>query len=255
MSRYAWHPLHAPSLPTHAVASKIALIGPIGKCLETAVYELCDEDDAAEDGCNSDNGIDSSGSAVAETDSASELVHCPGPIPSKNDVDGSNKAPRSSYKLYPLKNAMDQAMAASILESYGHFVANTVFDNRKKTQSPSSTKDQLFTSPSLTAPAALLRGEIDHYNRIGGQWRVVVKNAILTSRNMAQVDNGRDGRGQRTRLMLDWDSKGASASNCLNAETGYDCINAATKKRKPKDREDSYHFKGKVQILAYDDDT
>ena len=287
MSRYSWHPLQPPPLPTHAIASKIALIGPIGKCLETALYELCDEDrpHSAEDWCNCDNGTDACGGIFAETNSTSKLDPYPGPIhrdcdnhTSKNDMNGANaptkremskthpskndtnlpdsKAPRSTYESSPQNNAIDEAMALSILESYSHSVANTIFDNRKKTQTQSSTKDQLVTSTKVTAPAALLKGEIDHYNRIGGQWRVVVKNAVLTSRNVVQVDNGRDGRGQRTRLVLDWDGSGAPASNCdLNTEAVNDCTTRATKKRTLSDCVDSYRFKGTIQILAYDDDT
>ncbi|KAL7519145.1 hypothetical protein ACHAWX_003938 [Stephanocyclus meneghinianus] len=285
MSRYLWHPLHPPPLPTHAIASKIALIGPIGKCLEAALYELCDEDGPhdAEDGCSCDKCPDDCDCIFAETDSTSKLDQYTGPIhrdcdnhASKNDMNGANvppkrafksnpskhdsnrpesKARRSTYESSPRRNEMDQSIALSILESYSHSVANTIFDNRKKSQSQSSTKDQLFTSTKI-APAALLKGEIDHYNRIGGQWRLVVKNAVLTSRNVAQVDNGRDGRGQRTRMMLDWDGNGAPATNYdINTEAVNDSTTRATRKRTLTDRVDSYRFKGTVQILAFNDDT
>lgn len=222
MSQYAWHPLHPPAPSNSDASSRIALISPIGKCLQDALDELCEQDR----------------SLIEDA--------LPNPNESKDASSVECHADKYELKSSVERNAMDLSMTKSILESYAHAVLNTSFDNRSKKQAASTAtassamSDQSTTS--TTAPAALLRGQIQHYNRIGGQWRIIVTNATLIPRNVCA-----DAKG-RKRWMLDW------GDHCTENEASQYSNVECTKKRRV-DGAEEYHFKGSIQVLAYDDDT
>jgi hypothetical protein len=223
--KYAWHPPRPPSPPNSSIASKIAILGPIGKCLEAALEELCEQDrQGATELCDGADG-----------ESADETVE----------------------KRTQVKVAMDETMSKSICESYAQSVANTTHDSRTKNSESIPTKTACAhpsapTNSTCTAPAALLKGEIVHYNRIGGQWRIIVKNATLMPR-LVKVDVGAT---SRKRVMLDWNDNDVSvAANDCDEENRIDKSDDGGKKRKACDDSDVYHFEGPIQLLAYNDET
>ena len=225
-TRYTWHPPHPPSPPNATITSKIAAILPVGKCLETALNELREEDQ-----CETH--------AVRLNAADSE------PLVSKNNVLNNSKETNDSSQKK--RNAMDQSLTDAIMQSYAQSVTHTTYDKRKKAQSYSYKRDDAVNKLHIP-PAALLKGDIEHYNRIGGQWRIVVKNPVLLPRRV-KVDMGSSTRGKR--LMLDWDDDKTTTNNDL----GEDLENRAVpKKRKTVENTEAYRFEGTIQVLAYNDD-
>lgn len=226
MSKYSWHPEHPPSPPDKAIASRIAAIGPIGKCLETALDELVEED-------RREAETTSAVSADDATAAAADTSHKP------------NDKATSINRI-----SMDESFAKSILQSYADSVASTSYDHRTKYSASSTNRGASGThhaASSKTAPAALLTGEIQHYNRIGGQWRIVVKNATLLPRRVINSV----GKTGRKRVMLDWEGPENS-----DDDASKDSADEIQKKKKKKgDDEKAYKLDGTVQILAYNDDT
>ena len=219
-SKYSWHPPRPPSPPNPTISSKIAAIGPIAKCLEVALEELCSQE------YQCDRSHDYGG---AEVTTAYD----------KCTPDEAGQCKR---------NAMDEIIAKSILQNYIQSVASTSYDNRKKGDSAYQALQQTTTAginKVITAPAALLKGEIQHFNRIGGQWRIIVKNATLMPRQV-KVGVGRNGR---KRVILDWkDDHDCDEDDGVEEET-------AGKRRKAEKGAEPYRIEGTVEVLAYNDDT
>ena len=221
--KYSWHPQRPPSPPDPSIASKIAAIGPIAKCLEEALTELREEDRRV-----------TTGKAARDRDDSSKT---------EDDIEESVSAVKQ-------KDSLNEELSQSIIKSYADCVATTTYDNRTKKinqshthHSTSSTLQSPSSDNNTTAPSALLKGEIEHFNRIGGQWRIIVKNATLIPRR-TKVDVGKSGR---KRLSLDW--------NTNDTDCGKNEDDSNEKSRKKTKRESEYHFKGKVEVLAYNDDT
>ena len=163
---------------------------------------------------------------------------------------------------------MDKSISKSIMEAYGKAVAKTNFDpesanNNKRIPpdvSPNNNKGNTnHDAITTTAPAAMLTGEIDHYNRIGDRWRIVLKNASIKPRKTTTITNGMTGHSLRRRLVMDWDDgKGGKDSQSTVGDEG------RKKNRGARQRDgngigddteaEAYRLKGTVQILAYDDD-
>ena len=296
-SKYAWHPQTRPPPADQSIAERIAAIGPVGKCLETALHELLMEDcqqkeevmvgsegtsqmmcDTAEDcetnanGMNSSHitgrkrkqptGYDDARDMYAKKYPSSEVLNEGASESSILNSNSNNK--KSIIRL-------DNSMVKSILESYSKAVSITKFDQEKKIYPGSTSSDTItssqHTNPRTTteiiAPAAILKGDIDHYNRIGGQWRIVVKNAILKPRSLTRIDNGMTGRSFRTRTVLDWDNNDGSEGTRKkesalesSAKSGRNCANdKETTDYTAEDDDSVHHFRGTIQILAYDDTT
>lgn len=245
------------------------MMGPVGRCLETALDELLAEDDQSamatrDDGGNGSGGTTSvagsngrNGTDYESPGKKLDLPHakttadggrdCDGAVDDANENNG--RSVRESTSNIDVR--LDDAMSRSILESYRKSVVETKFDHERK---PSSVSRADPTSDTA-APAAMLTGEIDHFNRIGGQWRIVVKNAVLKSRSLTTVDNGMPGRSCRKRTVLDWDDDDDDA----NVEGRKKSASSAASDKGvngEKGKNDSsgvHHFLGTIQILAYDD--
>jgi hypothetical protein len=153
-------------------------------------------------------------------------------------------------------------MSRSIIESYRKAVIETKFDHvqRLKTIPPatlSHVNNSMTTVNNVVAPAAMLKGEIYHYNRIGGQWRIVVKNAVLKRRSLTTMDNGMAGRSCRRRTVLDWgddndDDDDDDPAKDVDGQRQGASLTGSNAKR--NDDKSDVHL-GTIQILAYDDDT
>ena len=102
----------------------------------------------------------------------------------------------------------DADMTSRIMQAFGEAVVDTNWDAKKYDGKPK-------------APAALLRGRLQHYNRVGQNWRIVVEDATLTPR--IPLDPNRR-RRDRTSL---WEAD-------------------ATKQQ-------AIPVGGKIQLLVYDD--
>jgi len=253
-SKYAWHPPYRPPPADPSIAMRVAMMGPLGKCLETALDELLAEDQhdggghnhGRRDGSGSNhhatleiNGHDDSNGYVSTNNN--------GQLHQENENDSESTTPtRRDHDV-----TFDAAMKKSILESYCKAVVETKFDDESNPSSAGATK----TSTSHTdAPAAMLMGEIDHYNRVGGQWRIVVKNACLKRRSTTHIDNGKTGRSCRKRMVLDWnDDHGDDNDN--DAHRAINDTGGVPEKKLSGNSSDVHHFPGTIQILAYDDDT
>lgn len=282
MSRkYPWHPASRPPPADASLAASIALIGRVGKCLQTALDEIQKQDDAASiTASDSDDG----GFVAA---AAAGRDHCEGrnnkgtsldevPLTTevqkrcllsagkkRNRAESSDEISSEQSITHDADETavttiirMDESISKSIMEEYGNAVATTNFDVQK-----SESIDYKLVHASATnttAPAAMLRGEIDHYNRIGDRWRIVVKNAVIKPRKTTIITNGMTGHSLRRRLVLDWDDEGSDGKNTQvnNGGKKWEKGGAALELKKgggdDDDDAESYHFKGTVQVLAYD---
>lgn len=276
MSRYPWHPASRPPPADSSLAANIALLGRVGKCLEAALDEIQKEDDDA----IAATAVDDGGGSVAtaadrDCDDRNKAAVAMGKADPTNEEnrsyigqkrkraasysDESSSERRSKTQHHHEAEAsatairMDKSISKSIMEAYGKAVAESNFD-----PTPSSEQNNLLATNSA-APAAMLTGEIDHYNRIGDRWRIVIKNAVIKPRKTTIITNGMTGTSLRRRHILDWDDEGSGG--CSN-----DAGTGGEKKRKKRgsgsseskhnddeDNDEAYHFKGTVQILAYDD--
>ena len=280
MSRYPWHPASRPPPADSSLAANIALLGRVGKCLEAALDEIQKEDDdaiaaaavdhgggsvatSADRDCDDRNKASALGKEVLTADNNEENRSYIDQKRKRADSYGDESSSEQRSKTQHHHDAdattatirMDKSISKSIMEAYGKAVAASNFD-----PNPSSDQNNLIASNSA-APAAMLTGEIDHYNRIGDRWRIVIKNAVIKPRKMTIITNGMTGTSLRRRHVLDWDDEGSGG--CSDAGAG------GEKKKKKKrgsgngaseskhnddeDNDEAYHFKGTVQILAYDD--
>ena len=222
------------------------MMGPVGKCLETALDEL-----------------------LAEDDNNSSIRSCSN---NNNDDDDEDESSSSSNDNTNNSIKLDKSISRSILESYRKAVVETKFDHHERqlnntisstTSSHNVNNNSTMASVNVVAPAAMIKGEIDHYNRIGGQWRIVVKNAVLKRRSLTTLDNGMIGRSRRRRTVLDWedddndndndddDDNGSSAKVADDQKQSASVTESNTKRNDDK----SDVSLGTIQILAYDDDT
>ncbi len=241
------------------------MMGPVGRCLETALDELLAEDDrtamATRDDGGNGSGLttrvggsnESQGGELdllppAETIADGGGRDCDG----FGDANGSNC--RSVRESTPdLEVRLDDALSRSILDSYRKAVVETQFDRERKPSSASRADPTATTDTA--APASMLKGEIDHFNRIGGQWRVVVKNAVLKRRSLTTMDNGMPGRSCRKRTVLDWDDDDydANVEGRKKSSSSAAPDKGDTSKEAKNDSSGLHHFLGTIQILAYDD--
>ena len=269
MSKYPWHPQHRPPSADPSLAAKIALVGPVGKCLETALEELLAEDQSLEvagdssDGNGNSDGLDESNDDDGKCTASSKTADA-SPTRKRKEHDGEG-VPKQLSTLSNKQARIDKSIANSILEAYSKSVADTKFDKpiddkRLNTTYQSSTTTNAI--PAVSAPAAMLKGTIDHYNRIGGQWRIVLKpNAILKSRSTTKIDNGLSGRSLRKRMVLDWNDDDnmnihADADNNETDDVRKRKGSASALNDDGKTGSlDVHRFQGAIQILAYDDDT
>ena len=295
---YAWYPPNPPPPADQSIAERIAAIGPVGKCLETALHELlaedCQQNEEEEEVMVGSEGTSQMMCGTADSDDgelnngnnssqktgrkrklptgydAHDMISSAKKYPSSEVLKNNNEgASESSIILNSNNNSirLDNSMTKSILESYNKAVSITKFDNQEKKIHPlgSSSNTSSQHTSEIIAPAAILKGDIDHYNRIGGQWRIVVKNAVLKPRSLTRIGNGMTGSSYRTRSVLDWDnndgsekgsrhkkeseleSPSTSGRNGTNCKKSNDCT--------AEDDDSVHHFRGTIQILAYDDTT
>jgi hypothetical protein len=271
-SKYSWYPPNRPPSADPSIAMRVAVMGPLGKCLETALEELLVEDQQDNRNPIGEKITGLRGRNVPCTTREEQSRHhktyensehngTNGQLHQErdNDSESSSTPTRRDHDI-----AFDEAMSKSILDAYCKAVVETKFDdgtNPSNTVATAPTPLQATTKAiqddTTRAPAAMLMGEIDHYNRVGGQWRIVVKNACLKRRSMTQIDNGKTGRSLRKRTVLDWnDNIGVDDDDIDNdARNAINDTGGMPRKKGSSNSLDVHHFPGTIQILAYDDDT
>ena len=82
-------------------------------------------------------------------------------------------------------------------------------------------------------------------------------------RSLTRIDNGMTGRSFRTRTVLDWDNNDGSEGTRKkesalesSAKSGRNCANdKETTDYTAEDDDSVHHFRGTIQILAFDDTT
>ena len=270
MSKYPWHPVNRPPPADPSLAANIAIIGRVGKCLEAALDEIQREDDAVHttaadegDGIGVGHSFED-GKLAALNDTLSIDEQSAGKKRKRADsCDSSLDQSKTHDADIPNHNndsttpdnniRMDKSISKSIMEAYGKAVATSNFDAAAgEIIPPVATTNSKDNNHAITAPAAMLCGEIDHYNRIGDRWRIVLKNASIKPRKTTIITNGMTGHSLRRRLVMDWDDEGNSGQKSRQVDGG------GKKKRGARQCDDddveAYHFKGTVQIMAYDDD-
>ena len=261
MSKYPWHPASRPPPADQSLASNIAAIGRVGKCLEAALNEIQreDEDTLLSANKKKDNDsisdIDEDGEKIAATSLGEDGMSicefsCSSSVKKRKRTNSRDSDGDTTSNM--LK--MDKSISKSIMEAYGKAVATTNFDPEAGKIIPSTTMSIKDDNQTITAPAAMLQGEIDHYNRIGDRWRIVLKNASIKPRKTAVITNGMTGQSLRRRLIMDWDDEGNAGKDPRQVDVG----GRKKGRRQDNDAEEdvgAYHFKGTVQILAYDDDS
>mmetsp|Transcript_29560 Transcript_29560/g.61365 ORF Transcript_29560/g.61365 Transcript_29560/m.61365 type:complete len:269 (-) Transcript_29560:131-937(-) len=253
--KYSWHPSHRPP-PAEAIKSaRIARISPVGRSLETALAEIQAEDEhTLNDGNNNcDEMCQSVGSTATmncpvENDfrgtkrkifcekKAEDIVRENGGEPNNSKQTNVSESRSNRQKSIIL----DESFAQSILDTYCTSFAQSSFENNanERNDNAAMTHRSKITKENSSAPAVMLQGEIDHYNRIGGQWRIVVKNATIRLRTVVESDNGLDGISKRYRHVLDW-----RGDACNQTFSKFGLNNS-----------DDEKIIGKIQILAYDDE-
>ena len=261
MSKYAYHPSNRPAPADPSVSSRVAALNPISKCLQVALDELLTEDQFGGDGSIELNSTTESGHYMSGNKRKQSADKSDGGSTMKQSADEHNIYDTS--EIHNKNIRIDETISKSILDSYSNAVSKTKYGQEKQTlpgpYAPQPSHDDINSTNKTNtrscqqAPAAIIQGEIDHYNRVGSNWRIVVKNATLKSRSITKIGNGLDGLRYRSRTVLDWDDDkvdGASSS-CKKKRS----LDGSSAKRKDSATKDDYihRFEGTVQILAYDD--
>ena len=183
MSKYPWHPVNRPPPADPSLAANIAVIGRVGKCLEAALDEIQREDDtlhttAADEGdgigvghsfedeklaaLNDTLSIEEQ-SAGKKRKRADSCDSCSLDQSKTHDAD----IPHHNDSTTPDNNnsiRMDKLISKFIMEAYGKAVAASNFDAAAGEIIPSVATNSKDNNLAITAPAAMLCGEIDHYN-------------------------------------------------------------------------------------------
>jgi hypothetical protein len=247
----------------------------VGRCLATALEELLEEDrglllddhdqggDVDRDGTDSSVGLSDGSTEEDRSKRNIKKNKCSDSIVTLNtDTDDDTKIGTTSLHSKGnddststdsrnKRDAMDETMSKSILESYGNAVASTTFDNRQKAKnelsSNNSSKTAVGESETAIAPAALLKGDIEHYTNYQGKWQIIVKNAVILTRNVIKIGNGKSGNSWRSRRVIDWDEGAADVDDVVK--------NGKRQRRAEEKKWNTFRLNGTVEVLAYDDDT
>jgi hypothetical protein len=220
---------------------KVARLGPLGRCLEEALNELMSRDAEAEM-----DDINMSMQSASEEEHLSarirQSIHTTAletPAGIGNDEhDASCDASVFAERKELLREAceMDRGMVECLMNTLGESVAQTrwnVADAAKEEEEEEEDSTTLTTTANrqntVAPPKALMRGRVDHFNRVSGKWRIVATNVEIRPR--VNLDTTHKKR-KRDRSSL-WDTSG----NAIMEDPS----------------ENSIQLKGTVQILAYDD--
>jgi hypothetical protein len=126
-------------------------------------------------------------------------------VPNYNSGEEEEDSPANKRQK---KIQMDQDVSDRIMQTFGEAVADTPWQSSSQ-------------EGSNSAPAALLNGRLDHYNRVGQNWRIVVDDIKIKRR--VPLDRNRRKRDRQSLWQVD------------------------------SQKQTEVAVEGKIQILAYDD--
>lgn len=109
----------------------------------------------------------------------------------------NNTSDKESESISSYKLGLEQPALQQILTAFGNAIAKTHQEQHEVEWNPRQRYDGI-----TAAPAALMRGRVDHFNRRGSKWRLVVHDAELVERK--SLDRN---RRKRERLSL-WNAIG-----------------------------------------------
>lgn len=236
-----FHPINQRSPKPHPdLVARISKLSTISRCLEDSLSELIRDENVV---------IGDTTSSGMMTPNTKDSITGDGIRTSVIDKDSDN-----SRQMNPASITSDPVLCedfkTKIMKRYGEATAEIDWDDREVTTT--QYKDDLnpkslsTSSVNVSAtdlanpqrnqaikrrgtdiarpPAAILRGTVSYYNRIGGQWRIVVSNGEIRRR----VNLHRKGRWMRMNEKSLWEQTDGGAF-------------------------DSIKFDDPILILAYDD--
>jgi hypothetical protein len=135
---------------------------------------------------------------------------------------------------------LDSDAIQSIRKTFGGSMARLQISESQRLSTGTSSEHSHSANERSrrSAPRALMYGRLDHYNRVGQNWRLVVDNARVTKRQPLL----RERRTKRRRYSL-W----------YAATTPPVGGHHERKQERNEGRHLSYHGCGEIQILGYDD--
>eukprot|EP00562_Extubocellulus_spinifer_P034680 CAMPEP_0178694624 /NCGR_PEP_ID=MMETSP0699-20121125/8357_1 /TAXON_ID=265572 /ORGANISM="Extubocellulus spinifer, Strain CCMP396" /LENGTH=285 /DNA_ID=CAMNT_0020340139 /DNA_START=12 /DNA_END=869 /DNA_ORIENTATION=- len=273
-------PNRPPPPPDASVTRTFARLNPLGRALASALTTLEDEDEfdtiatslgddtAAAEARGADDTNKSSGSSHESGSKRGKKR----PRNSVGEVAGTGCADAGEESLPLSRPKVDKKMKEHLLETFGDAVAATDWygvdtnayasDNSTALrENEEQTNDAITTSTStctpVISPAALLRGKVRHYNRIGGQWRILAKDVEIRPRVNLE---GKEGQ-VRKRAWKKADRKSLWDRSLEEDGRQGDATAAAAATAEDSDlggldvdvEGSSIKFKGDVLILAYND--
>jgi len=210
----------------------VARLGQIGRCLDEAIQQLVSED-------TKHTTTASVSSSAKKDDDESYLTQeeTTENQPRKRRRSGSNQETNvnAENENKIKKIPFDESIKKSILAKFGESVASSWSKTNNK-----EGKNPISHSPGAAVinnpPAALLQGKVRFFNRLGGNWRIIVTDAQIRPR--VNFDSKRKKRGNYETL---WERSVATGGNKEENNDG-DGGNVPT-----------VHVEGDMQILAFDD--
>lgn len=266
-------PNRPPPPPDASVTSTFARLNPLGRALASALTTLENEDEfdivvAAE----ARGADDTSKSSCSSRESRSKRGkkrprNSVGEVVGTDSADAGKNMEPAIPSLPLSRPKVDKKTKEHLLQAFGDAVTATDWfgidtnagasDNSTTLRgNEGQTNDAITTSTPVISPAALLRGKVRHYNRIGGQWRILAKDVEIRPRVNLE---GKDGQ-VRKRAWKKADRQSLWDRSLEEDERQGNATAAAASAEDPDlgglemDVEgSSIKFKGDVLILAYND--
>ena len=161
---------HRPPKAPKELVSRLYQISPIASCLDRALTALVAEDQQDDSSCSVKEDEDNSCSVEEDGSSASSSRI-------ESEVEASSST--------SLDVKIDEDMKAKILEAYGDAMHEAEWEKPSSisdTTQRDNDRSESTASNRCYPPAALLKGKLKYYNRMGGQWRIVVSDAEIRER-------------------------------------------------------------------------
>jgi len=238
----SFHPSNQrPPKAKRDLAARISKIGTVSRCLEDAISDLIREEDASVDTATAISSVVATASTKTNTntdEAGSDVIN--GSSSTAHSIDGDNDDNGDRSKAVPVERTNEcqtlpsrSEFKTKLLEKYGEAVAGIDWDDRDVVADPSDTGIHRPTkkrgADTACPPAAILLGTMTYYNRIGGQWRIVVSDGEI--RRRVNFDYTRDEKGKKRK----------------NGKSLWD------QSDREGDVHDSIKFDSPLLILAYDD--
>ena len=96
---------------------------------------------------------------------------------------------------------LDQPAISQILLSFGMAVTQT-----QREQRDMQMGGEVVSKSNVAAPVAILRGRVDHFNRCGGKWRIMVHDAQIIERKPLDKDRRKSERPSMWEVMKETQS-------------------------------------------------